>query len=124
MKEMLDQSGVKVFGLGRELARLVEEAGFMNITEITLKVPLGKWTKGNVVRQGRGLMRVDKMQRRLGEIIKKVWRAAADSALPLLKMCLGDEAEAIRICEQTKAEQADGSIHAYFNMYFSTQGRY
>ena len=49
MKEMLDESGVKVFGLGRELAKLVEEAGFMNITEINLKAPLGKWTKGTVV---------------------------------------------------------------------------
>ena len=58
------------------------------------------------------------MQRRLGEIIKKVWRTAADSALPLLKEHLGNDEEAIRICEQTKREQMEGNIHAYLNMYF------
>lgn len=56
-------------------------------------------------------------QRRLGEIIKRVWRQAADSALPVLIGHLGDEAEAIRICEQTKKEQAEGNIHAYMKMY-------
>lgn len=65
--------------------------------------------------------KLDKMQRRVGDIIRNVWRAAADSALPLLKIRLHNDAEAIRICEQTKAEQADGNIHAYFNMYFSTK---
>src|SRR5947207_3111814 len=62
MKEMLDTSGVKVFGLGRELAGHVEEAGFMNITEINLKAPLGKWTKGGIVVENRALMKVDKTQ--------------------------------------------------------------
>jgi hypothetical protein len=40
-----------------------------------------------------------------------------DSALPQLKLRLGDEAEAVRICEQTKDEESDCNIHAYFNMY-------
>lgn len=61
---------------------------------------------------------IDRTQRRLGDIIKKVWRTAADSALPRLKEHLGSDEEAIRICEQTKREQAQGNIHAYFNMYF------
>ena len=117
IKQILDARKVKVFGLGRELRGYVEKAGFMNIIEKHIKCPLGKWTKS--IPSGNNSYDIDRTQRRLGDIIKKVWRTTADSALPQLKDHLGNEAEAIRICEQTKREQASGDIHTYFYTYVS-----